>query len=359
MLNICALEHGLAYGLDREIDRESATSEVVCRTMAKRHPPSVATLDSPLVSSALPIAPSKVVFARHETFHPRFGWLKKGFDAASADPEVFLREDAPLSLGVGKNMVKSIRYWCAAFKILEDDRPAPGVPTDLLKDSGWDPYLEDPASLWLLHWFLLKPPCLATLWAFCFYELMGTEFTPESLLHDLQDYRDRIAPRIADSSLRKDISCFLRMYAKQPLKGKGRGSAEEALDCPFSDLGLIQTIGPGVLETGNRRYRFVMGQKFSLPAEIIVYTALDYASTQANQMGSIPLTKVLFDPYSPGLALKLTEMALIEAISQVSRQIPKIRLEDLAGRMTLAYDSPPRTLAYQVLSQYYSASVPL
>jgi len=24
-----------------------------------------------------------IVFARHETFHPRFGWLKKGFDRAS------------------------------------------------------------------------------------------------------------------------------------------------------------------------------------------------------------------------------------------------------------------------------------
>ncbi len=25
------------------------------------------------------------IFARHETFHPRFGWLKKGFDRALAD----------------------------------------------------------------------------------------------------------------------------------------------------------------------------------------------------------------------------------------------------------------------------------
>ena len=44
------------------------------------------------------------IFARHETFHPRFGWLKKGFDAAVEEPEVFLREDAPVQLGVGKNI---------------------------------------------------------------------------------------------------------------------------------------------------------------------------------------------------------------------------------------------------------------
>lgn len=46
------------------------------------------------------------IFARHETFHPRFGWLKKGFDRASDDAEVFLRDDAPIRLGVGKT-------WCA------------------------------------------------------------------------------------------------------------------------------------------------------------------------------------------------------------------------------------------------------
>lgn len=50
-----------------------------------------------------------IVFARHETFHPRFGWLKKGFDRAAIDSEVFLRPDAPVRLGVGKNMVRAIR----------------------------------------------------------------------------------------------------------------------------------------------------------------------------------------------------------------------------------------------------------
>ncbi|MGB3507947.1 MAG: DUF4007 family protein [Microcoleaceae cyanobacterium] len=58
------------------------------------------------------------VFARHETFHQRFGWLKKGFDAAQNNPEVFLKEDATVHLGVGKNMVRSIRYWCNTFKCL-------------------------------------------------------------------------------------------------------------------------------------------------------------------------------------------------------------------------------------------------
>jgi len=134
------------------------------------------------------------VFARHETFHPRFGWLKKGYDLAMEDPGIFLRDDAPVLLGVGKNMVRSIRYWCNAFKVLtEEDRQS--KPTifgqQLLDDDGWDPFLENPASLWLLHWNLLKEPCTATAWAYTFSQFQSIEFDQETLLDELRDYASR------------------------------------------------------------------------------------------------------------------------------------------------------------------------
>ena len=83
----------------------------------------------------------KPVFARHETFHPRWSWIKKGFDAVEENPEIFVREDAPVRLGVGKNMVGSIRYWCNAFKVLFEDSPSE-FGSSLLGNNGWDPFLE-------------------------------------------------------------------------------------------------------------------------------------------------------------------------------------------------------------------------
>jgi len=108
------------------------------------------------------------VFARHETFAPRYGWLKKAYDAALTRPEIFLEPDAPVDLGIGKNMVRAMRYWAEAFKVLDrrpnTQRPRLDEATTtpfgdlLLADDGWDPYLESRASLWLLHWKLLEPP---------------------------------------------------------------------------------------------------------------------------------------------------------------------------------------------------------
>ena len=88
-------------------------------------------------------------FARHETFHPRYGWLKKGYDLAAADPGAFLDPKASVRLGVGKNMVRAIRYWCKASKLVQEmpppDRPRVfhSYPTEigrqLLSADGWDP----------------------------------------------------------------------------------------------------------------------------------------------------------------------------------------------------------------------------
>ena len=70
------------------------------------------------------------VFARHESFHPRHGWLKKAIDGATADPNIFTQERAIVDLGVGKNMVRSIRHWGLATKVLalSDDPKHPRVP---------------------------------------------------------------------------------------------------------------------------------------------------------------------------------------------------------------------------------------
>jgi len=75
----------------------------------------------------------KYSFSGHETFTFRYGWLKKGMDDALKDPTVFSREDAIVRLGVGKNMVGSIRHWCLATQVLQEDTPVPDKGRVLLK----------------------------------------------------------------------------------------------------------------------------------------------------------------------------------------------------------------------------------
>jgi hypothetical protein len=92
---------------------------------------------------------TKYTFSGHDSFQCRQLWLKKGYDYVQ-EGKNFNDEDAVVQLGVGKNMVSSIRFWLKAFNIIDNK----DIPTEFGKrlfdnENGYDPFLEDEASLWL------------------------------------------------------------------------------------------------------------------------------------------------------------------------------------------------------------------
>ena len=295
------------------------------------------------------------IFARHETFHPRYGWLKKGFDKASEDNQVFTKENAPVILGVGKNMVKAIRYWSTAFKTLEDSR-LPGkkgvkqVPSDfgskLLGTNGWDPFLEDLASLWLLHWNLLKTPTHATAWHFTFNVFNKHIFTSEDLLASLLEYNERYFPDkiINESSVMKDINCILRMYVEHTNQ---KSLKEDTIDCPFTELGIIKNYGD------IKHFTFNVGPKPGLSAEIIVASCLEYISSIEVGAKNISISRLLFDQGSPGVSFKISETLLCEAIDQVSMKCKDLSLSEKAGLIQLTFPEDTLKLAEKILNSYY------
>ena len=294
------------------------------------------------------------IFARHETFHPRFGWLKKGFDKAYADNQVFSNDSAPLVLGVGKNMVKAIRYWCIAFKVVDEIRDngkyihkPSKFAEKLLVEDGWDPFLENPSSLWLLHWNLFKPPCYAPAWFFTFNEFNKIDFLADDLLFSLKEFKHRQFPNIttSDSSLKKDVNCLIRMYAERT---NPKNLKEDSLDCPFTELGMISAY------SGSKRFAFNFGNKPTLPPEMVVSTCLEYASSFQDDVRTISISRLLYDPGSPGQVFKLTESSLSEAIEHVAKKIKEISLTDTAGMVLFVYTEDPLEISEAILQRYFS-----
>jgi hypothetical protein len=297
------------------------------------------------------------IFARHETFHPRYGWLKKGFDAAKEMPDVFLRDDATTILGVGKNMVRAIRYWCTAFKVLSEvpnpDNPRlrNAVPTvfgeRLLSDDGWDPYIEDAGSLWLLHWQLLSPPSMAPSWFAIFNELDRGSFTEDLMISTVRTYCEGQHgwPEPVDNSIKKDMRCILRMYANAT---SGRDLAEDSADSPFLDLDLVRAV-PG--EKGH--YSFSLGPKGSLPSAILAYACFDFAGREGSA-SVISLDRLTRGSSSPGRLFKLTESEIAETLSLRFREDDRVELADVAGARQLVWTAEAAGLAAEQLQHYYA-----
>lgn len=153
-------------------------------------------------------------FSGHESFQCKSLWLKKGFDYLR-NGNKFTDEDAVAKLGVGKNMVASIRFWLKAFGLTTNDVITPIAQYLLDTEAGKDPYTEDITTLWLLH-FLIVSTEAASLYSLLFveYQREKKEFTRA----DLQAFIKRKCnvPEqknvYNENTVKKDIGVLLKNY---------------------------------------------------------------------------------------------------------------------------------------------------
>ena len=307
---------------------------------------------------------ARPTFARHETFHPRYGWFRKAYDAAARDPGIFTHEDAPTEIGVGKNMVRSIRFWGLAAKlIVEDprraDRRTPSVvPTRfghaLFGQSGWDRFMEDPGTLWLLHWRLLAPPSRLPVWWLAFNEFSAVEFDDDDLESAAATHVEAAAGWKTPhrSSVKKDVSALLRTYAPaERAKGRpGRRAAlDDILDCPLRELRLIGR------SEATGRHRFSLGPKPTLPPAVVAFALLDYIARTGTGGKTATLSRLAGEPGAPGCAFKLNESELLAAVEPVVEQTDYLDLVRPTGASQLAWSEEPAVIAMSILEDHYGA----
>lgn len=265
---------------------------------------------------------NKLSFSGHETFPFRYTWLPKGVKFTSQYPNLFLMGDALVILGVGKNMVSSIRYWCETLGLIYSPERGYFKVTELgellFGTNGCDPYLENHGTLWLLHWLLVSQIEKASTWYLAFTRWNKLEFSREQLQEWLWGIvKEANNVRATELTLKRDVDVFIRTY--NPDINDVNKPVEDSFDCPLGELGIIQDIG-------GKTYRFVKGYQPSLPDDIFIYALLDYWASTAMNQSVLPFEQILYNWGSPGAAFKLTENGLVQ------------RLEQLPSWTGIAYD---------------------
>jgi hypothetical protein len=260
-------------------------------------------------------------FSGHESFPFRNTWLTKGVIHCAKNPSLFREDDALTTLGVGKNMVDSIKYWCLATQVLELDpevknnrgyalRPTSLGAMIFLDSGGWDRYLEDEATLWLLHYLLATNPEWATTAYYAFNEMSGLEFTRDSLQQAMTNIAGGIPQlRWSEGTIRRDLNVFIRMYVGA--HHETGLSVEDSLDCPLAELGLMYEEPVGNI------YAFSRGPKDSLPDAVVFYAIWNYAQRKGGQR-TFTFDELAYQPFGPGRVFKLDEPALAERLEHLA-----------------------------------------
>lgn len=267
---------------------------------------------------------SKPSFSGHQTFPFRYTWLKKGVDAVMEDPTVFSADDASVTLGVGKNMVSSIRHWCIVAGLIKIDplEHRRLLPTQLGKaifsEDGFDPYLDDPATLWLIHWKIATNINQATAWYWAFNICTENQFKRAKFITDLYTWtqheysRRHEKPRkmksFSDNTLQRDVNCFIRTYCQARHQ---ETVVEESFDCPLVELNLISELPEG------GHFEFQRGGKDILPTVIVAETLVALWYTCFPDKETLPFSDIMRAPLSPGRIFRIDENTMAHHLEEL------------------------------------------
>lgn len=279
---------------------------------------------------------SRYTFSGHESFPCRVLWLKKGYDFVLEDND-WNKPDSVVKLGVGKNMVASIRYWMKAFGMLNNDGLTDIAHFIFDSNNGVDPFIEDLGTLWVLHYTLVS------LGEATLYALFFSRFQRERLSFE-RDHLLAFVKRIMmeagllknfnENTVKKDIGVLLQNYVLLH-----KTSSIEDYSVLMGDLDLVNLSDEGM------QYSFNVEGKRQMPNEILLYAIVK--EKRENNSVDYDTLQAIANIFC------LSDMELINMLIDLQEEFPNIvRYSDTAGLRQVQFLK--NVTSNQVLKHYYS-----
>lgn len=255
-------------------------------------------------------------FSGHETFPLRHLWLRKAYDAVAkhrrgAPRSLFSEAQAIITFGVGKNMATSIRHWALACDIISEDGET-YRPTELGtflfdEQTGRDPFMDSPATTWLMQWMIAGRPERTTTWFYAFNHFTAQTFDWEAVATPIRDLcKEKGWRRTSAATIKRDVECFIRSYVPRT----GSKFTDDSMEPVLGQLGLIRSVGA-------KSFEFRRGPKPSLPDSVFLFAINDFWNRFAPDQKTMAVESLAYEPGSPGRVFRLDEYSLIERLARI------------------------------------------
>lgn len=214
-------------------------------------------------------------FSGHDTFHCKEQWLLKGVQLTEKEGFNVLRTVGAIStLGVGKNMVRSIQHWLKAFNLVDEKGELTNLSKFLFIEKEFDPYLENDASLWLLQYHLCNNQ-YASIYKLIFCDYFSDKAVLEFSEHQISRFlnsrlKSSGQKEVAQKTLQADYKVFLRTFLAQ---AKNYKTVEDDFNVPLVSLNLIEDTGR-LNDKGQNVYR-INKSNHNIPLEILAYCLIE------------------------------------------------------------------------------------
>ncbi len=232
-------------------------------------------------------------------------------------------------------MVKAIRFWGQAFGLLRLERGLASntaLATRLLDaDVGIDPYLEDPGSLWRLHWIVTAHAGLGA-WVTTFLELQDAHITRDRLIDVVRNRAVAAGGSVTQRTATVHVDMLLRTY--DWARSKATTPGEDPSGCPFQELHLIETAAVN----GQTLVSVKRGPKPQLDVGAFAFALNDYWQGTAPGSHSLSVRSLLVDRRSPGVVYRLDEGSLLACLEDLCKLSGMRMRSDGTGGMDIVGD---------------------
>ncbi|PSW92133.1 DUF4007 domain-containing protein [Photobacterium angustum] len=304
-------------------------------------------------------------FSGHQTFPIRYGWIYKIIQEVVKGESLSSKsniEQQMQTMGMGKNMVLSVRHWIRALNLVKciDTKEQVYQLTPLAEQlftrnneqAAYDEYLDKIGTTWLLHWLLQSIESSngeLNASRFFFNYFNGIKVKKDSLATEIKDALANHEKGLTEATLNKDIDCFLQMYANKSLQSNKIN--EDSFASPFTELALLK-------QEDARSYLADLARRPSLPVEIFTYALIDYMRRkhQSSQVNTLSFDALLNDVGSPGRVFRLSSSGLSDKLDQVETLTDgKIAWTDTQGlrQVQHSFDNIDNIDPSQYLKHYY------
>lgn len=258
-------------------------------------------------------------YSGHESFSIRKNWLQKGllnissFQKTGKEHELETMDE----LGLGRNMVKSLRYWLKATGLTDDEpkKKTFGLSSlgKIIKEN--DPYIQENGTLCLLHYNLATNKENATSWYFLFNEFNMTEFSQEDFCRALEKWDEMNSDKKAAlSSFQKDYDCIRHTYVSRfNDSSEFQEDPESNMECPLSSLRLLA-------QNDNGEIKKTHPLKNIIPP-VILYALILKIREEINESAKeVKLSSLLNETKSPGKIFNLDSVLLMSLLSELENK---------------------------------------
>jgi hypothetical protein len=243
-------------------------------------------------------------YGQHQSFYLRMNWLRKALKHLK-DGRLLHQDDAAEQLGLGKNMVQSLRYWVDATEVVKIEKTSMNISDfgELLNK--YDRFIEMSDTASIIHYHLVDEQEPSTTWHWFFNHYNRKVATKEELVSELISWiakNDTKKP--SESSLKRDIDCLVRLYCdKERLQ-----DPEEVIQSPLSMIGLVAEDKKNVVKRSPRYTEIGVGA--------LMYCLLKYA--EKHKISVISVEEIEKKESLWGKAYNLQRNEIIKALEELT-----------------------------------------